>query len=82
MLLPVVLTTSLFTQIYLRSLSLIGILPRLKIKRLKKKAKIQLYFEQLSREDYPETLIVARDIYTNYYGLIKAYCRSKQILLV
>ena len=82
MFLPVVLTTSVFTQIYLSSLSVIGILPRLKIKRLKKKAKIQLYLEQLSREDYPETLIVARDICTNYYGLIKVCSRSKQILVV
>ena len=79
--LPVVLTTSLFTQIYLMGLSVIGILPRLKIKRLKKKAKIQLYLEQFSRGEYPETLIVARDVYTNYYGLIKACSRSKQILV-
>ena len=81
MFLPVVLTTSFFTQIYLTGLSVIGILPRLKIKRLKKKAKIQLYLEQLSRGDYPETLIVARDIYTNYYGLIKGCSHSMQIVV-
>jgi hypothetical protein len=79
---PVVLTSSLFTQIYLRGLSVLGILPWLKIKRLKKKAKIQLYLEQFAREDYPETLIVARDIYTNNYGLIKSCSGSKQILVV
>ena len=79
---PVVLTTSLYIQIYLTGLSILGILPRLKIKRLKKKAKIQLYFDQLSRGDYPHTLIVARDVYTNYYGLIKGCsCSTQQILV-
>jgi hypothetical protein len=81
MLFPVVLTTSLYMQIYLTGLSVLGILPRLKIKRLKNKAKIQEYFDQLSRGDHPQNLIVARNIYTGYYGLIKACSHSKQVLV-
>ena len=78
----VILTTSLYAQIYLTGLSALGILPPLKIERLNRKAKIQVYLDQLSRGDYPHTLIVARDVYTNYYGLIKGAGRpTKQILV-
>jgi hypothetical protein len=80
MLLPVVLTTSLYMQFYLKALSAVGILQTLKVKRLKK-ADIQGYFDQLSRDDYPQTLIVARDIYMNHYGLIQACRHLKQVIV-
>ena len=79
---PLILTTSLYTQIYLTGLSVLGILPPLKIERLNRKAKIQLYLDQLSRGDYPHTLIVARDVYTNYHGLIKDVGQSTKQILV
>ena len=82
MLFPVVLTTSLYMQSYLTGLSLLGIVPRVKIKRLKNRTKIEEYFNQLSRSDYSESLIVARNIYTNYYGLIKACSRSTKQIVV
>ena len=82
MLLPVVLTTSLYVQIYIRGLSLLGTLPPIKVKRLKNRVKIQHYFDQLNQGDYPQTLIVARNIYMNYYGLIKARDHLKQVLVL
>jgi hypothetical protein len=79
---PTVLTTSLFVQVYLTVLSMLRIVPRLKVKRLRNSSKVQGYFDHVSHGDYPQILIVARDLYTNYYGLIQTCCRSKQILLV
>jgi hypothetical protein len=79
---PAVLTTSLYVQIYLGILSRIGTVPPIKIIRLKDTAKIQDYFDQLYCRDYPETLIVARNIYTNYYGLIKACDHLKRVLVL
>jgi hypothetical protein len=79
---PAVLTTSLFVQIYLTGLSALRIVPPLKVKRLKNRAKIQRYFDHLSQDDYPQTLIVARDIYTNYYGLFQDCSHLKRIIVV
>jgi hypothetical protein len=81
MLLPIVLTTSLFVQIYLTGLSALRVVPRLKVKRLKNRAKIQRYFDHLSHNDYPQTLIVARDIYTNYYGVVQTCRHLKQFIV-
>ncbi len=79
---PAVLTTSLYVQIYLGILSRIGTVPPIKVIRLKDTAKIHDYFDQLYCRDYPETLIVARNIYTNYYGLIKACDHLKRVLVL
>jgi hypothetical protein len=81
MLLPIVLTTSLFVQIYLTGLSALSIVPPLKVKRLKNRAKIQRYFDYLSHDNYPQTLIVARDIYTNYYGVVQTCRHLKQFIV-
>jgi hypothetical protein len=81
MLLPIVLTTSLFVQIYLTGLSALRVVPRLKVKRLKNRAKIQRYFDHLCHDDHPQTLIVARDIYTNYYGVVQT-CRDLKQFIV
>jgi hypothetical protein len=78
---PTVLTTSLYVQIYLKVLILVRLLPPIEVRRLKNRAKIQQYFDHLSRRGCPQTLIVARNIYTNYYGLIRA-CDLKQVLVV
>jgi hypothetical protein len=78
MLLPVVLTTSINVQIYLTGLSLLGIVPRLKVKRLNK-TKTQQYLDRVPRGDFPQILIVTRDIYTNCYGLIRACSHLKRI---
>jgi hypothetical protein len=79
---PTVLTTSLYVQIYLKSLLLVRLLPPIEVRRLKNRAKIQQYFDLLSCGDYPQTIIVARNIYTNYYGLIKACDHLKQVLVL
>jgi hypothetical protein len=79
---PSVLTTSLYVQIYLKSLLLVRLLPPIEVRRLKNRAKIQQYFDLLSCGDYPQTIIVARNIYTNYYGLIKACDHLKQVLVL
>jgi Glycosyl transferase family 2 len=78
---PIVLTTSLYVQIYLKGLLIIRLLPPIEVRRLKNRAKIQHYFDHISGRDYPQTLIVARNIYTNYYGMIKA-CDLKQVLVL
>jgi hypothetical protein len=82
MLLGIVLTTSLYVQIYLTGLSALRVLPCLKVKRLKNRAEIQRYFDQLSRGDYPQMLIVARDLYTNYHGLFQDRSHLKQVIVV
>jgi hypothetical protein len=79
---PVVLTTSLFVQIYLRSLMIAGIIPRARITRLRNSAKIRQYFDRLSRDGEHQSLIVARNIYTGYYGLIQACPNLKEPLLL
>ena len=79
---PTVLTTSLYAQIYLKGLLLVRLLPPVEVRRLKNRAKIQQYFDLLACGDYPQTLIVARNIYTNYYGLIKACDHLKQVLVL
>jgi hypothetical protein len=81
MLLPIVLTTSLFVQIYLTGLSALSIVPPLKVKRLKNRAKLQRYFDYLSHDNYPQILIVARDIYTNYYGVVQTCRHLKQFIV-
>jgi Glycosyl transferase family 2 len=81
MLLPIVLTTSPFVQIYLTGLSALRVVPPLKVKRLKNRAKIQRYFDHLCHDDHPQTLIVARDIYTNYYGVVQT-CRDLKQFIV
>jgi hypothetical protein len=78
---PIVLTTSLYVQIYLKGLLFVRLLPPIEVRRLKNRAKIQHYFDHLSRREYSQTLIVARNIYTNYYGLIKA-CDLKRVVVV
>lgn len=78
---PIVLTTSLYMQIYLKGLLFVRLLPPIEVRRLKNRAKIQHYFDHLSRREYSQTLIVARNIYTNYYGLIKA-CDLKRVVVV
>ena len=82
MLLAIVLTTSRFVQIYLTGLSTLGIVPCLQVKRVKDKAAIQRYLDELSHGDDPEILIVARDIYANYYGLFKDCSHLKQVIVV
>jgi hypothetical protein len=78
---PTLLTTSLFVQLYLTGLSALGVVPRLKVKRLKNRAKIQRYFDHLSHDGYPQALIVARDIYTNYYGVVQTCRHVKQFIV-
>ena len=82
MLLAIVLTTSRFVQMYLTGLSTLGIVPCLQVKRVKDKAAIQRYLDQLSHGDDPEILIVARDIYTNCYGLFKDCSHLKHVIVV
>jgi hypothetical protein len=81
-LVPIVLTTSLLVQLYLTSLSVIRILPPLKVKRLRNRAKLQWYFDHLSDGECPHILIVARDIYTNYYGLFQDCSHLKRVIVV
>ena len=75
---PVVLTTSLFIQLYLKALMALRILPAMRIKRLRNSARIKEYFDTLAREKEPTRLVVARNIYTGYYGLIKASPNLKE----
>ena len=82
MLLAIVLTTSLYVQVYLTGLSALRIIPCLQVKRVKDKTAIQQYLHQLSHGDYPEILIVTRDIYTNYYGLFQDCSHLKQVIVV
>jgi len=82
MLLALVLTTSLYVQISLTTLSALRIVPCLKVKRVKNKAEIQQYFNQLSPGDYQQVLIVARDLYTKYYGLFQDCRHLKQVIVV
>jgi hypothetical protein len=82
MLLAIVLTTSLYVQIYLTGLSALRVLPCLRVKRVKDKTAIQRYLDQLSHGDDSEILIVARDIYTNYYGLFQDCGHLKQVIVV
>ena len=82
MLLAIVLTTSLYVQIYLTGLSALRIVPCLQVKRIKDRAAIQRYLDQLSHGDYPEILIVARELYTNYHGLFRDRGHSKQVIVV
>jgi hypothetical protein len=79
---PTVLTTSLYVQIYLKGLLFVRLLPPIEVRRLKNRAKIQQYFDLLSCGDYPQTLIVARNIYANYYGLIKACDHLKRVFVL
>jgi hypothetical protein len=81
-LVPIVLTPSLLVQLYLTGLSVLRILPPLKVKRLRNRAKVQRYFDHLSYGDYPHMLIVARDIYTNYYGLFQDCSHLKRVIVV
>jgi hypothetical protein len=52
----------------------------LKVKRIKNRAELERYFDQLSDPDYSQTLIVARDIYTNYYGVVQTCRHLKQFI--
>jgi hypothetical protein len=81
MLLTIVLTASLYVQIYLTGLSALRIVSGLKVKRIKNRAELERYFDQLSDPDYPQTLIVARDIYTNYYGVVQTCRHLKQFIV-
>jgi hypothetical protein len=80
MLLTIVLTASLYVQIYLTGLSALRIVSGLKVKRIKNRAELERYFDQLSDPDYSQTLIVARDIYTNYYGVVQTCRHLKQFI--
>jgi hypothetical protein len=82
MLLAVVLTTSLYVQAYLTGLSALRIVPCLQVKRVKDRAAIQRYLDQLSHGDDPAILIVAREIYTNYHGLFQDRGHLKQVVVV
>jgi hypothetical protein len=81
MLLTIVLTASLYVQIYLTGLSALRIVSGLKVKRIKNRAELERYFDQLSDPDYSQTLIVARDIYTNYYGVVQTCQHLKQFIV-
>ena len=81
MLLTIVLTASLYVQIYLTGLSALRIVSGLKVKRIKNRAELERYFDQLSDPDYAQTLIVARDIYTNYYGVVQTCRHLKQFIV-
>jgi hypothetical protein len=81
--LPVdVLTSSLFVQIYLTALSVLKILPALRVKRLTDPAKLHSYLQSVAHGDYDQILIVARDLYTNYYGLFQDSGQMKQVMVV
>jgi hypothetical protein len=68
-------------QIYLTGLSALRIVSGLKVKRIKNRAELERYFDQLSDPDYCQTLIVARDIYTNYYGVVQTCQHLKQFIV-
>ena len=78
--LPLLVTTSIYLKFYLWWLSLVGVLPPLKIRRIKK-AELPDYFEQLSQSDCRPSVTVTRDIFTNYYGLIKGYSQLTEVLV-
>lgn len=78
---PLLLTTSLFIQLYLKALMAFRILPVLRIKRLNNSAKIKQYFDTLTDGGAPKRLMVARNIYTGYYGLIQARPNLKELLV-
>ena len=79
--LPLVVTTSTYLKFYLWWLSFIGVLPPLTIRRIKK-AELPRYFEQLAQCDYRQSVTVTRDIFTNYYGLIKGYGQLTEVLVL
>jgi hypothetical protein len=78
--LPLIITTSIYLRCYFCWLSRLGVLPPLKIRRIRK-AEVQNYFDQLSTSDYRQALTVTRDLFTNYYGLIQRYSQRAEVLV-
>ncbi len=79
---PTLLTTSVHVQIYLSLLMRVKVLPPLVIVRLRDRNEVRSFFEALSRECQSKGLILARDLYTRHYGLIRSYPQSKDALII
>jgi hypothetical protein len=68
---PLLVTTSPYLRWYLRALMVLGVLPAIRIKRLASRDEVAAYFGELSHRKEPERLIVARNIFTDFYGLVR-----------
>ena len=69
---PLLITTSPYLVIYLKALIVLGVVPAIRIKRLSSREKVDAYFGELARREESENLIVARNIFTDFYGLIQS----------
>lgn len=69
---PLLIITSPYLLVYLKALMMAGILPGTRIKRLSSRRAIEAYFDDLARRGEPESLILARNIFTEFHGLIRS----------
>lgn len=79
---PVLLTTSLYVQLYLTALMALKILPTARIARLKNSDEIKNYFKAAAHERYRGGLILARNIYFGHYGLMHSSPQVKDAFVV
>lgn len=79
---PVLLTTSLYVQLYLTALMALKILPTARIARLKDSDEIKNYFKAAAHERYRGGLILARNIYFGHYGLVHSSPQVKDAFVV
>ena len=79
---PVLLTTSLYVQLYLTALMALKILPTARIARLKDSDEIKNYFKAAAHERYRGGLILARNIYFGHYGLMHSSPQVKDAFVV
>jgi hypothetical protein len=79
---PVLLTTSLYVQLYLTALMALRILPTARIARLKDSDEIKNYFKAAAHERYRGGLILARNIYFGHYGLMHSSPQVKDAFVV
>ncbi len=68
---PMLLTTSFYTQLYLKILMLLCIIPPFRVVRLKGAERVRYHLESLQKRR--ARVILGRDIYTQYYGLVKSF---------
>ncbi|MBI2985981.1 MAG: hypothetical protein HYY45_04355 [Deltaproteobacteria bacterium] len=73
--------TSPYLHWYLKALMVLGFLPAIRIKRLKGRHEIEAYFGELARRKEPESLILARNIFTDFHGLIRSCPGFKNLIV-
>ena len=79
---PVLLTTSLYVQLYLTALMALKVLPTARIVRLKDSDEIKNYFKTLAHERDRGGLILERNIYFGHYGLVSSCPQVKDAFVV